>query len=387
MSGDSFGRLLLAGVLLYSTLSGAHGRSVTAADELLLVVPAQRGSIPRLQGTRVLLKSPTPARQTGTAKLASFKDEVFVAWSKVAEKPPHSTTTWLASSNNGAAWSEAHELGAETNEAYLTYWLRESGQERRKRAYQLLLEPRTFHVANDRLYLWTRATVNGAGRGRIFSTADGKSWSEFPPYELDRLEREPALRIRNVASNRGFAELDDGRLLAACLGETGALGQFCAPLTRESKGLAGWEDGWIDTSAAERLTTPNVWRAADGTLHFVAHDGTSLWHSFSRDRGGSWSRLRAANHFRTDATQRKYTRLPDGRVLFVGDVDSKPLLAVSRDGWRFARPRRLPTELKCSSSAPSVEVHDGRWIVVRTCPTGGVEVVVIDAEPDPSDRD
>ena len=157
-------RLLLASLLLYSTLSGSRGQQAAAADEVSLVLPADRGSIPRRQGTRVLLKSPAPAQRTGTAELASFQDKVFIAWSTVSEKPPHSTTTWLASSRDGTAWSEPRELGADTNEAYLTYWLRESGQVRQKRPYQLLLEPRTFHVAKGRLYLWARAAIDGTGR-------------------------------------------------------------------------------------------------------------------------------------------------------------------------------------------------------------------------------
>ena len=329
------------------TLGGA---GMDAADGLELALPVDLAALPRLTGTRVRIANPTPAQTIGTTEMVVFRDRVFVAWSSVDATTPHWTRTWIASSRDGTSWSDPNELGAETREAYLAYWLRESGQTREEgRPYHMLLEPSTLHVADARLYVWARAAIDGAGRGRVFSTSDGAAWNEYPPHDLDRLEREPALRIRNTGSHRGFARLDDGRLLAACLSETGALGQFCAPVSRDRTGLSGWEKGWTPTRHAPPLKTPNVWQGPDAQLHFVAHDGTALWHSFSQDRGNAWSKLRRAK-LATDATPRQFAALRDGRVLFVGDVAGEPLLAISHDGWRFAQVARLPTKLRCANS-------------------------------------
>jgi len=367
--------------------------------QIELVLPDDIHTLPRLERTISVVHRP---RGDGDftyhhgAELASFGGKLFLAWHATPRSeatPPFQA--WLSSSSDGETWTSPLEVGAATHEAYLEHTLRVLGRKREALEYNFFVVPRNFHATESRLYLWTLAAVNGAGQARLFYTDNGDTWQQYSLTELDRLQREDDLLIRNSASNRGFAQLSDGRLLAAHLGPRSPGGQLCAPITSDLTGLSGWSGGRIDTRDCSDVGEPNCWEGGDGVLHYTARGpGVRVWHSYSVDRGKTWSKLRKQPRFSDNPGNKKFGRLPDGSIFYIGNPvpgsRMELVVATSLDGWRFDRcyllqwetvepvwPDRYKSLDRPGYEYPTGTVHDGHLFVAYSRTRDWMEVTKV----------
>jgi len=322
--------------------------------EVRLELPRDVMDLPKLPSDRHPLWQPKdddPYKYHHGPIISVWRDQFVVTWHACREGEDSAPYVGLVSfSEDLETWSDPAPFASKEHNERYERTMRDRCRISPQRGLHVNLAPRTLHMAEGRLYLWSLGCVSEKRKGyqqaekwwqgRIFFTSDGARWEEIPPSELDALE----IPCRTTASNHHFIPISKDRLMAAAMeglsaGSQGPGSLLCAPITSDPTGLSGWHGGIVDTAMCPDVGEPGGWQGRDGTLHYAARQGQQIWHAFSADDGVSWSPLRPQFGFSDCPGNKEFGMLPDGRVWYVGNPvpgsRDQLVLALSEDGWIF----------------------------------------------------
>ena len=328
--------------------------------QVALVLPDDIMQLPKLPSTRHLVFMPKGNGDNTYhhgAIIEHWKGKLYLAWHTSLENEftlDHDGSGLLSSSTNGETWSSPIPFDT---------------------------VPRGFNATDDKLYMW--------GERRIFFTVDGTSWQEIPRERLGGIPND----ILQTSSNRVFGHLRDGRLMAYGLGSGGA--QF--PITSDPTGLSGWTINSIDRNTCPDTGEPGGYEGPDGVLHGVIRYGFFVWHTYSRDGGKTWDKLREQTRFSDCPSNKQFGVLPDKSVWYIGNpvILNRQWLVLghSRDGWTFdnnylvrwesVKPiwssERKNEDPGAGYEYPAAVYHDGYMYVAYSVCRDFIEVSKVDA--------
>jgi len=302
-----------AAVVYPAAETGASSAKQGGDRQVRLALPLDLRTLPKLPSERFVVYAPQidqagdrggPAWKSNTYHhnpvITRWKGRFFCAWTTSPQSegtPPMNGL--LSTSVDGENWSPAVQPPGWEN-----------------------LIPRGWHQTDERLYLWSTSLPPS-----VYSTADGETWLQVPPQSVRDVDFVP--------SNKKFLKLRDGRVMAFGM-ERGAA---TFPITLDPTGLTGWSGGGVDSRDCADVGEPGGWEGRDGVLHGAIRFGNLIWHTYSPDRGKTWTRLTQQKSFSDNPGNKEFGAFPDGSIWYVGNP--KPgsrmelVLGISRDGWNF----------------------------------------------------
>jgi hypothetical protein len=191
----------------------------------------------------------------------------------------------------------------------------------------------------------------------------GKSWSAgVNVSRTSGISREPTIACGK-----------DGHLVIVWLDTTSGMENPDVYGVYSTDGGKSWSDARDISSTSGKSMDPCVAIAPDGTVHAVWADttdsttGPEIWHSFSIDKGATWSKAKNVSHTLGDARCPALACGRENEVFVcwtdkVGDkVNSDIFFASSRDGGKSFSKAANVSNNPGDSSAPSIAV-DGSGI-------------------------